>query len=163
MLKPSLVTPYFLVVEQFRTESCSTRTIYLTNMAANNTLLCIHRDPAQLSLLRERGYKLVTATNRREGLWLCKSNPVDAIVLEYHVGLPDGGVIAAEIKQAQPNVPIVMLADDVELSNDALKSVDALVARSDGPDFLLATLHFVLNVKPWPSVCSSNPKRTRRM
>ena len=41
-----------------------------------------------------------------------------------------------------------MLAEDMELAYDALKSVDALVAKSDGPHFLLATVHFVLNVKP---------------
>jgi hypothetical protein len=41
-----------------------------------------------------------------------------------------------------------MLADNVELPADALKSVDALVAKADGPHFLLATVHFVLNVKP---------------
>jgi hypothetical protein len=41
-----------------------------------------------------------------------------------------------------------MLADNVELPSDALTAVDALVAKSDGPHFLLATVHFVLNVKP---------------
>jgi hypothetical protein len=41
-----------------------------------------------------------------------------------------------------------MLADHLELPDGALKSVDALVAKSDGPHFLLATVHFVLNVKP---------------
>lgn len=117
-------------------------------MPTNSTLLCIHRDPAQLSMLQENGYELVTATNGRDGLRLFMSRPVDAIVLEYHLGLLDGSVIAAEIKQIQPQLPIVMLADHVELPDGALKSVDALVAKSDGPHFLVATVHFVLNVKP---------------
>jgi hypothetical protein len=69
-------------------------------------------------------------------------------VLEYHLGLLDGSVVAAEIKQVRPKVPIVMLADHLELPDGALKSVDALVAKSDGPHFLLATVRFVLNVKP---------------
>jgi hypothetical protein len=30
-------------------------------------LLCIHRDPAQMSLLRDNGYELITATNGGEG------------------------------------------------------------------------------------------------
>ena len=81
----------------------------------NNTLLCIHRDPAQLSLLRENGYKLLTATNGNEGLRLFAAQSVDAIVLEYHLGHLDGGVVAAEIKKLNPRVPIVMLADDLEL------------------------------------------------
>lgn len=120
----------------------------MTGMATNNTLLCIHRDPAQLSLLQENGYELVTATNGREGLRLFMSRPVDAIVLEYHLGLLDSVVIAAEIKQVKPQVPIVLLAENVELPDGALKSVDAIVAKADGPHFLLATVHFVLNVKP---------------
>jgi DNA-binding response OmpR family regulator len=117
-------------------------------MATNSTLLCIHRDPAQLNLLRENGYELVTATNGSEGLRLLMSRPVDAIVLEYHLGLLDGAVVAAEIKKAKPQLPIVMLAEDLELPEGALKSVDALVTKSDGAHFLWATVHFVLNVKP---------------
>jgi len=117
-------------------------------MAANSTLLCIHRDPAQLSLLQEKGYELLTATNGHEGLQLFMSRSVDAIVLEYHLGLLDGAVIADEIKQVQPEMPIVMLAEHLDLPGGALKSVDAVVTKSDGPHFLLATVHSVLNAKP---------------
>jgi DNA-binding response OmpR family regulator len=116
-------------------------------MATNSRLLCIHRDPTQLDLLRENGYELVTATNGSDGLRLLMSRPVDAIVLEYHLGLLDGAVVAAEIKKAKPQLPIVMVADDLELPEGALKSVDALVTKSDGPHFLWATVHFVLNVR----------------
>jgi CheY-like chemotaxis protein len=135
-------------IEQFCTELAQAPPIYLIGMATNSTLLCIHRDPTQLSMLQESGYELVTATNGHEGLRLFMSRPVDAIVLEYHLGLLDGSVIAAEIKQVRPNVPIVLLADHVELPDGALKSVDAFVAKSDGPHFLVATVHFVLRVKP---------------
>ena len=117
-------------------------------MPANSALLCIHRDPAQLSLLSEHGYDLATATTGSDGLKLFMSRPVDAVVLEYHLGLMDGAAIANEIKRVRPEVPIVMVVDHVELPVDALKSVDAVVVKSDGPDFLVATLHFVLHVKP---------------
>ncbi|MFY9845695.1 MAG: hypothetical protein ACLP0H_22250 [Terriglobales bacterium] len=117
-------------------------------MTTNSTLLCIHRDPSQLNWLHENGYDLATATNGSEGLRLFISQPVDAVVLEYHPDLPDGTAIADEIKQMRPDIPIVMLADHVEIPSTALRSVDALVVKSDGPHFLLATVHFVLNVKP---------------
>jgi DNA-binding response OmpR family regulator len=113
-----------------------------------STLLCIHRDPTQLDLLQENGYQLVTATNGADGLRLLMSCPVDAIVLEYHLGLLNGAIVAAEIKKAKPQLPIVMVADDLELPEGALRSVDALVTKSDGAHFLWATVHFVLNVKP---------------
>jgi CheY-like chemotaxis protein len=117
-------------------------------MASNNTVLCIHREPTQLSLLRENGYDLVTATDGHEGLQLFMSRDVDAIVMEYPLGLLDGAAVAAEMKQVNPQVPIVMLAEHADLPDDAFKSVDALVIKSDGDHFLLATLHFVLTVKP---------------
>ena len=122
--------------------------IYLTVMATNSTLLCIHRDPAQLTLLQENGYELIIASNGRDGLRLLRTRPVDAIVLEYHLGLLNGAVVATEIRKVKPQLPIVMLADHLELPEGALKSVDALVTKSDGAHFLWATIHFVLNVKP---------------
>ena len=76
------------------------------------------------------------------------SHPVDAIVLEYQVGPLDGAVVASEIKQLRPKVPIVMVVDSLELPEGALKSVDAVVAKSDGVHFLWAALDFVVNVKP---------------
>lgn len=117
-------------------------------MSANNTVLCVHRNPDQLGLLEEHGYELITATTGCEGLRLFMSRPVDAIVLEYHLGLLDGKVIADEIKRVRPTVPIVMLTDHLELPDGALRSVDAVVTKSDGAHFLLATVHFMLNVRP---------------
>ncbi|MFY9646697.1 MAG: response regulator [Terriglobales bacterium] len=117
-------------------------------MASNSTLLCIHRDPGQLDLLKENGYELATATTGSDGLRLFMSHPVDAVVIEYHLGLIDGVTIANEIKRVRPEVPIILVIDDIEVPVDAQKSVDALVAKSDGVHFLLATVHSVLNVKP---------------
>lgn len=119
-------------------------------MGDNGTLLCIHRDPAQLSLLQENGYELVIATSGSEGLRLLKTRSVDAIVLEYHLGLLDGAVIATEIKKAKSQLPIVMPADHLVLPDGALKSVDAVVTKADGAHFLWATVHFILNVKRNP-------------
>jgi CheY-like chemotaxis protein len=117
------------------------------SMAAITTLLCIHRDPGQLNLLKEKGYGLVTATTGSDGLRLLMSQSVDAIVLEYHLGLLNGAVVADEIKQVRPQLPIVMLVDHVELPQGALKSVDVLVAKADGAHSLLETIHAILRTK----------------
>jgi DNA-binding response OmpR family regulator len=130
-------------------------------MATNPTLLCIHRDPTQLRSLQENGYKLLTATNGRDGLRLFASQPVDAVVLDYHLGLLDGPCVANEIKQVRPTIPIIMLADNLELPDDALNSVDALVTKSAGAHFLWATVHFVLNVKPAEKQEGSRQSRTK--
>ena len=117
-------------------------------MATNHTLLCIHRDPAQLRLLKENGYELVTAGSGSDALQLLMSRSVDAVVLDYELSLLQGAAVAAEMKKVKPQVPIVMLTDHLELTDGTLKSVDALVTKSDGPHFLWATVHFILNVKP---------------
>src|SRR5579862_6028026 len=119
-------------------------------MAGASTLLCIHRDPVQLNLLKENGYGVITATNGSDWLRLLMLHAVDAIVLEYHLGLLDGGVVAHEIKRVRPHLPVVMLADCLELPDGALKSVDALVAKSDGPHLLLDTIQSVLETKQAP-------------
>jgi len=121
--------------------------VHLEGMATNPTLLCIHRDPSQLRVLEENGYELLTAANGSEGLRLFGSRPVDGIVLEHELGLLDGTVVASEIKKINPQLPIVMLVDNLELPDGTLTSVDAFVTRSDGAHFLWATVHFVLNVK----------------
>jgi DNA-binding response OmpR family regulator len=116
-------------------------------MGTQSTVLCIHRDPDQLLHLEETGYRIVTATCGHEGLRLLMSQQVDAVVIEYHLGLLDGAVVASEIKRVKPELPIVMVCDNVELPNDALKSVDAIVVKSDGQHLLVATIHFVLSVE----------------
>jgi len=122
--------------------------VYLILMGINRTLLCIHRDPVQLGLLEEKGYQLINATNAPDGLRLFMSRPVDAVVLEHQLDVLEGSVLATEIKRVRPTIPIVMLVDHLELPDGALKSVDAIVAKSDGAHFLWATVHFILNVKP---------------
>jgi len=131
-------------------------------MAAASTLLCIHRDPVQLNLLKENGYRVLAATNGRDGLRLLMLHSVDAIVLEFHLGLLDGGVVAHEIKQVRPQLPVVMLTECLELPDDALKSVDALVAKSDGAHFLLATIRSVLQTTRVPQYEVTCAEQSRR-
>ena len=116
-------------------------------MSTPRSLLCIHRDPTQLKVLQERGFSLITATHWSQGLRLLVSRPVDAVVLEYHLGLLDGAAVADEIKKVRPRLPIVMIAESLELHEGALKSVDALVTSSDGPRFLVEAIHTVLQAR----------------
>jgi len=129
---------------QFCTELAKAQVINQWGMASLSTLLCIHRNPAELAPLQLHGYKLMTATNGNEGLRLFMTRPVDAILLEYHLGLLNGGIIAAEIKKVSPTVPILMIIDHLEVPDGALRSVDMVVAKVDGADFLLSAVRYVL-------------------
>jgi len=111
-------------------------------------ILCIDTDIDGLTLrgalLEDNGYRVLTATCGREGLQLFVSQAIDAILLDYYLGLLDGGVVAAEIKRMKPETRVVMLTDHWAAPHDVLKSVDAFVFKSHGPEALLATLHAVL-------------------
>jgi CheY-like chemotaxis protein len=98
-------------------------------------------------VLQENGFCVITATHGSQGLRLLVSKPVDAVILEYHLGLLDGAAVADEIKKIRPRLPIVMLAESLELPEGALNSVDALVTKYDGPRFLLEAIHTVLQAK----------------
>lgn len=75
------------------------------------------------------------------------SKPVDAVILESNLGLLNGAVVADEIKKVGPRLPIVMLAEGLELTEGSLKSVDALVTSSGVPHFLLEAIRAVLQEK----------------
>jgi DNA-binding NarL/FixJ family response regulator len=81
---------------------------------------------------------------------------VDAIVLEYHLGFLDGGVVAAEIKKTRPQIPILMVVDRLDVPEGALRSVDIVVAKLDGDHFLLSAVCSVLEAKPL------SPDKTRK-
>jgi response regulator RpfG family c-di-GMP phosphodiesterase len=117
-------------------------------MAVTNTVLCTHRDPDELRLLRDKGYELTTATNGSDGLRLLFSRPVDAVLLEYSVRPFGGAEVVDEIRRVRPHVPIVIVADPQELSRKVLKSVDTLVAKSDRAYFRWAAVHFLLTTTP---------------
>jgi CheY-like chemotaxis protein len=126
-------------------------------MATNMTLLCIHCDPAPLSLLRANGYRVLTATSGHEGLQLFMTRQVDAIVLEYHMGFLDGGVVAAEIKKTRrPQIPILMVVDHLDVPEGALRSVDIVVDKFDGDHFLVSAVRSVLEAMPL------SPDKTRK-
>src|SRR5689334_2900676 len=115
-------------------------------MATRPALLCIHRDPDRMRMLQKNGYKVLTAANGQEGLQLLASEPVDAIVFQYNSARRGSSALASEIKQLRPTIPIVMLAENAELADAALESVDALVSTSDPPYFLWAAVHFAISV-----------------
>lgn len=118
-------------------------------MTSKRKLLCVHSDIAQLQhrklLLEDNGYVVETACSKEDAVTLLKSGAIDAVVVHY---IEDSLFEPKQIKQVHPTVQIVLIADKLDLPCAAIDSADALVASFDGPQFLLDTLHFLLQVKP---------------
>ena len=124
-----------------------------SGMKAKSTVLYIHQDAKQLrrgqSFLKKSGYTVLSAASGRPALRLLASRTVHAVVLDDGV-LREQCAVADSIKDGKPSLPIIMMAGLIRLPQSSLISVDALVAKADPPEFLLATLHFLLNAQRGP-------------
>ncbi len=92
----------------------------------HKTLLCVDDDQASLKIckiiLEDFGYKVLTASSGRE----CE-------------------LVAAEMKRANPRIPILMLSGCVSLPESALLLVDEFVPKGDPVEFLLLAVRQVLS------------------
>ena len=98
-------------------------------------------------LLEERGYQVLVATNGVEALHFFTSHPVDVVLLDYHMPHMNGDVVADRMKAIHSGVPIAMLSADEELSDSALRSVDAFVSKGESPERLLEIVERLLDLR----------------
>ena len=119
-------------------------------MTKRQVILCVDDEwnglDGRRTLLEERGYKVLVATNGDEALQLFASCPIDLVLLDYHMPRVNGDVIAEHMKASQPDIPIAMLSADDELPESALEFVDAFISKSESPASLLMILEHLLYV-----------------
>lgn len=115
------------------------------------TVLCIDDEESELKvrrlLLQAQGYRVLTALDGPAGIHLFKSQPIDAVILDYSMPKMDGGVVATTLKQLRPHVPIIMLSGHGTTPTAAKHSIDAFVAKGQAPAVLLATTASLLNIR----------------
>ena len=127
-------------------------------MASKATLLCVHRDPFPFSMLREEGYEVLATTDGIASLRMLLMAPTEAVVTEYQLSRWDGCSVSVSMKKLRPNVPIIMVLESLEVPNDILRAVDAVVLKSDGIGLLLATLESLLMPDLRPRAGTRNPR-----
>lgn len=132
-------------------------------MRIKGAVLCIHKDAAQFQqrklFLESNQYQILSPGTDQDVLPLVMERRVDAIVIECDIDL----ALARKLKQIAPKVPIIAVVNNLDVPILDVDSIDALVASFDGPQFLLDTLHFVLEVRP-RQICSGaqNSKSIRQ-
>jgi CheY-like chemotaxis protein len=98
-------------------------------------------------LLEEAACMVLVATCGAEALQLFASNPVDLVLLDYHMRGMNGDVVAEHMKAVQPEVPIALVSADDGLPESALKWVDAFVSKSESPANLLQIVEHLLDLR----------------
>jgi len=75
-------------------------------MSAQVTLLCIDDEETGLKLrklLFEReGHQVLTAADGTSGIDLFKTQPIDAVILDYRMPEMDGAAVAEKLKELRP-------------------------------------------------------------
>ena len=123
----------------------------------NAVLLCIddNRDvlECEKAFLETFGYTVLTAPSGGKGLELASIHSVDVVIVDYFMPEMNGQESAIEMRRLKPQAPIIMLSAAVDVPEQALKLVDAFIAKDHLSSQLLpviAQLH-ECGVNPTPS------------
>src|ERR1700679_4257104 len=96
-------------------------------------LLCIDDNEDVLecekSLLESFGYSVLTAASGGKGLELASKHSVDVVIVDYFMPEMNGQEVALEMRRLRPQASIIMLSGAVDVPEQALKSVDAFIAK----------------------------------
>jgi CheY-like chemotaxis protein len=105
--------------------------VYPTPQSA--VLLCIDDNEDVLecekSFLESFGYCVLTAASGGKGLELASRHSVDVVILDYYMPEMNGQEVAIEMRRLRPQAPIIMLSGAVDVPEQALKWVDAFIAK----------------------------------
>jgi CheY-like chemotaxis protein len=114
------------------------------------TILCIDDEQTALqlrqNLLESAGYRVLAAKSGALGIKSFKSEPVDAVILDYWMADMNGLQVAREIRKINPSIPIIILSAYGELLDESLGIADLWIRKGEeDPQYLLNRLEQLLN------------------
>ena len=102
-------------------------------------VLCIDDNDDMLdcekAFLENFGYGVLTAPSGGKGL-----ESVDVVIVDYFMPEMSGHEVAIEMSRLRPQAPIIMLSGAGDVPEQALKCVDAFVAKDRLANELLPTI-----------------------
>ncbi|MFZ1916902.1 MAG: response regulator [Terriglobales bacterium] len=107
-------------------------------------LLCIDDNEDLLecerSFLESFGYSVLTAKSGGKGLELASKHWVDVVILDYFMPEMNGQEVAIEMRRLRPEAAIIMLSGAEDVPEQALRWVDAFIAKDRLASQLLPTI-----------------------
>lgn len=114
----------------------------------SNLVLCVDDELVGLHirkiLLERAGYRVLTASNGPSGLEIFSTEPIEVVVLDYAMPGMHGGEVAVRMRQAKPQVPILLLSAYMGLSAEVTSLVDLYMTKGEGAPVLLEKLSSLL-------------------
>ena len=120
-------------------------------------LLCIDDNQEVLecekAFLETFGYNVLTAPSGSKGLELASIHSIDIVIVDYFMAEMNGQEFAIEMRRLRPQAPIIMLSAAVDVPKEALKLVDAFIAKDNLSSQLLPVIAQLreFGVNPTPS------------
>ncbi len=113
--------------------------------ALHTTLLLVDDDVDQLQLraviLRMSGFTVLTASNPVEAIAVMgrgTGNGVDVAVLDYHMPVINGCVLAEYLRSRYPDLKTILYSAAVDIPESEMSCIDVFVPKSEGVAPLLA-------------------------
>jgi len=110
----------------------------------SGVVLCIDDNQDVLecekAFLESFGYTVLTAPSGGKGLELASIHSVDVVIVDYFMPEMNGQQVAIEMRRLRPQAPIIMLSGAMDVPEQALKWVDAFIAKDRLASQLLPTI-----------------------
>ncbi len=120
----------------------------------SHLVLCVDDEVVGLRvrkiLLERAGYQVLTAPDGSKGLEIFSAEPVEAVILDYSMPGMHGGEVARKMRQAKPNIPILLLSAYVGLPAEVSSLVDVYMTKGEGAPALLKKLSSLLPLSAAP-------------
>ena len=102
-------------------------------MSRPPTILCIDDDVLLLALrkalLESSDFKVFTANSGPAGLEIANREPIEVVILDYHMPGMDGGTVAKELRRIRPDLAILLSSGLHEIPESLLAMVDGVVPK----------------------------------
>jgi DNA-binding NtrC family response regulator len=103
-------------------------------MAGGIATVLVVDDEASIRLLCRinlelEGYRVLEAESLDEARALLRGEPVDVVLLDVHVGLEDGRILLAEIREEHPEIGVAFLTGTAQLDPAEREGIDGLIPK----------------------------------
>jgi CheY-like chemotaxis protein len=117
----------------------------------SRTILCVEDDPVQLKmramLFESAGYKVLQARSADTAIDAFRSQPVDAVVMDYWLSGENGTAVAEEMKRISRRTPIIMFSGYSSLPGEGAV-VDSWLRKSNvQPEELLEEVKRLIDLR----------------
>ncbi len=111
-------------------------------------MLCVDDELLGLEVrrmvLEHAGYRVLTAETGAAGLALHREEQVEAVILDYAMPEMNGAEVAARMRAAKPQVPILLLSAQIEFPAEIHALVNSRMTKGEGAPSMLEKLRGLL-------------------